>query len=501
MTFIPGTALRDNSDDFGEKIQMLLKSQSYSKLFSKGGADAGQFVAMEQKTGHDSERLFIHDASATNRRFLLKMKDGMDERAIKLMKQVMATMDGSVNHSIAQVYKGLVVSFPDGKLPLSLLKSIEAIEWIEQDNKVKAFERQEMAPWGLARISHPTDPYPSIYDFDTTGKGVTAYLIDSGVLVEHPDLAGRAKIGFSVIKSGEDCAGHGTEVASALAGTNCGVAKECNIVVAQVLDCDGSGDNTDLVAALDWIVENHQKPAIINMSVGGPKSRSIDLAVQRAISKGIPVIVAAGNSSSDACGLSPSGAQNVICVGASTEDNARATFSNFGNCVTLFAPGTNIPIATTPADQVMNGFGFVSGTSIATPIVAGIVALLLEKNPSFSPQEIRDRLLSLAVMGQLNPIDLMGSPNLLAQAPRMSTKRTGVQLLAPGSVPSFADPSSLGMGSVEVATMIGCVVLFGIFIGIILIRFIRSKIRERTPSSNSSSTVEVRADPSKNTII
>jgi subtilisin family serine protease/uncharacterized protein YneF (UPF0154 family) len=251
------------------------------------------------------------------------------------------------------------------------------------------------------------------------------------------ELGDRGKLGYTAFPDlPADCAGHGTEVASVIAGTNVGVAKSANIIVAQVLDCLGDGKNSDLIDSISWIIETHQKPAIINMSLGGDRSPSIENAVKAAIAAGIPVIVAAGNSNIDACTQTPAAVSEAITVAASTQKNTKAKFSNFGPCVDIFAPGVDILAATTP-EKSRNGWNFASGTSFAAPMVAGVAALLLEKNPSWTPSQLTDALSNMGARSVLDKKTLNGSPNILLQAPS-SISRLPILV-------KLADPSYLPM--------------------------------------------------------
>lgn len=236
------------------------------------------------------------------------------------------------------------------------------------------------------------------------------------------ELGNRAVLGYSVYPNlPADCAGHGTQVSSLIAGTNVGVAKKASVVAAQVLDCLGDGKNSDLIDALSWVIETHQKPAIINMSLGGDRSPSIEKAVKAAISAGIPVIVSAGNSNIDACTQSPAAVAEAITVAASTQSNSRAKFSNFGPCVDIFAPGVDI-LAATSLLKSRNGWKFSSGTSFASPFVAGVSALILEKYPQMTPAELLETIKTLGAVGVMKSSDLNGSPNILVQAPPANTK-------------------------------------------------------------------------------
>lgn len=199
------------------------------------------------------------------------------------------------------------------------------------------------------------------------------------------------------------------------------MAKKANIVAAQVLDCTGYGKNSDLIDALSWIIETHKKPAVINMSMGGDRSRSLEKAVNAAVAAGISVVVAAGNSNINACTQSPAAAESAITVAASNQSNGRAKFSNFGSCVDIFAPGVDILSAST-TQKSRNGWNFASGTSFSAPLVAGVVALLLEKNPNWSPGEIEKAIKKMGASSVLREKSLNGSPNLLLQAPHANSK-------------------------------------------------------------------------------
>lgn len=222
-----------------------------------------------------------------------------------------------------------------------------------------------------------------------------------------------------------------------IGGTNVGVAKLSNVIVAQVLNCLGDGKSSDLISALSWVIETHQKPAIINMSLGGDRSPSIENAVKAAVAAGIPVIVAAGNSNIDACTQTPAAVAEAITVAASTSKNTRAKFSNFGPCVDIFAPGVDILSATT-LEKSRNGWRFSSGTSFSAPMVAGVSALLLEKNPNWTPLQLEAALKKLGANSVLSSNSLNGSPNLLLQAPPSNSKLPIlVQLAGSNYLPMF----------------------------------------------------------------
>lgn len=224
------------------------------------------------------------------------------------------------------------------------------------------------------------------------------------------------------------------------------------------MDCLGDGKNSDLIDALTWIIETHQKPAIINMSLGGDRSPSIENAVKAAIAVGISVVVAAGNANVDACTQTPAAVSEAITVAASTQKNTKAKFSNFGPCVDIFAPGVDILAATTP-QKSRNGWNFASGTSFAAPMVAGVAALLLEKNPTWSPAQIADALNKMGAKAVLNKKTLNGSPNILLQAPASNSNLPVLVKLADSlSLPVLGYHTSSIVSAELILVICSCVV-------------------------------------------
>jgi subtilisin family serine protease len=241
-------------------------------------------------------------------------------------------------------------------------------------------QSQAGAPWGLDRIDSPNLPLDSVYNYNRTGSNVKAYVVDTGVRTTHVDFGGRVSSGFSSISDGNgvnDCNGHGTHVAGTIAGQTFGVAKSATIVPVRVLSCEGSGTLSGVIAGLDWIGANHipGTPAVVNLSLGGAASSTLDAAVSGLIEKGISVVVAAGNSSADACTFSPARVPAAITVAASTSSDSFASWSNFGNCVDVIAPGAGIVSSWASSDTAS---AISSGTSMAAPHVAGAIALMLE---------------------------------------------------------------------------------------------------------------------------
>jgi serine protease len=282
-----------------------------------------------------------------------------------------------------------------------------------QENGMKyAIGTQNGATWGLDRIDQRDRPLNQTYTWDSDGTGVTAYVVDTGVRVTHTNLGNRASHGFSAIDDGNgssDCHGHGTHVAGTVGSTTYGVAKNVQIKAVRVLNCQGSGTDAEVIAGINYVKDSHSGPSVANMSLGGDAAPALDLAVQQAIAAGVSFVVAAGNESRDACLVSPARAPEAVTVGATTNSDGRAFYSNFGTCLDIFAPGDNITSLWGTGDSATST---ISGTSMASPHVAGAAALILAANPAFTPAQVREALVANASSGKVgNPGN--GSPNKL----------------------------------------------------------------------------------------
>ncbi|MEU6544316.1 S8 family peptidase [Streptomyces sp. NPDC046859] len=267
--------------------------------------------------------------------------------------------------------------------------------------------------WGLDRIDQKNLPLNSSYTYpDSAGQGVTAYIIDTGVRITHQDFGGRASYGYDAIdndNTAQDGNGHGTHVAGTVAGSSYGVAKKAKIVGVRVLNNSGSGTTAQVVAGIDWVARNAVKPAVANMSLGGGADTALDTAVRNAIASGVTFAVAAGNESTNASTRSPARVAEAITVGATTSTDAKASYSNYGSALDLFAPGSSITSSWNSGDSATNT---ISGTSMATPHVAGAAALHLADNPAATPAQVASALTAAATTGVVTSPGT-GSPNRL----------------------------------------------------------------------------------------
>jgi subtilisin family serine protease len=273
--------------------------------------------------------------------------------------------------------------------------------------------------WGLDRVDQRNLPLDSIYSYadGAGGAGVRAYVIDSGIRTTHTQFGGRASAGYGV---NYDCFGHGTHVAGTIGGSTYGVAKGVQLVSVQVLDCMGNASMSSVAAAVDWVTANAVRPAVANMSLGGPYYLPVNQAVQNSIASGIVYVLAAGNFNSAACAISPASTPEAITVGATDSSDQRAGFSNYGSCLDLFAPGVDITSSYSAFWGDDNTTALMSGTSMASPHVAGAVAVYLSMFPSATPAQVHDHF----KIGRGSTVGLVGnpgagSPNLLLHARSM----------------------------------------------------------------------------------
>ncbi|KAF9993731.1 hypothetical protein BGZ79_001583 [Entomortierella chlamydospora] len=318
----------------------------------------------------------------------------------------------SIYHRYGKV-PGFAAKF--GAAALKEIMASEEVDYVEQDSIVTIQGTQTSPPsWGLTRVSERnldlTQPY--LYN-NAAGEGVTAYVVDTGVYVNHSEFGGRATFGANFISGSEDTDenGHGTHVSGTIGGTTYGIAKKVNIVGVKVLNASGSGSTSGVIAGMDWVAANAVAgKSVVNMSLGGGKSQAIDDAAGRLYAANIPLIVAAGNDeTADACDGSPSGAPNTFAVAASDNTDTTAYFTSWGSCVSIFGPGVDITSAWIGSPD---GSNTISGTSMATPHVVGVAASYLSQGNFASAQALFDKLTSTATPNKIQG-DLKGSPNKL----------------------------------------------------------------------------------------
>jgi subtilisin family serine protease len=307
-----------------------------------------------------------------------------------------AGLGGRVAHLYTAALSGFAVSLPTAQA--DRLSTLPGVVAVELDQPVTLAATQNPATWGLDRIDQRALPLNGNYTYTATGAGVTAYVIDTGIRLDHADFAGDATSGYDAVDGGsaDDCNGHGTHVAGTIGGSTYGVAKDVKLVAVRVLDCSGSGTNSGVIAGIDWVTSNHQpgQPAVANMSLGGGASTALDSAVSRSIADGVTYAVAAGNGNQagvpqDACKSSPARVTAALTVGASDKTDKAASFSNYGTCVDLFAPGVGITSDWYTSTSATNT---ISGTSMATPHVTGVAALYLQGNPGAAPSTVASAL-------------------------------------------------------------------------------------------------------------
>lgn len=316
-----------------------------------------------------------------------------------------AKPDYIYKHSI----KGFSIKVPEAAIR-GLLNNPK-VKYIEQDQVASIDATQTGATWGLDRVDQRNRPLDLSYTYNTNGSTVDAYIFDTGIRIDHVEFTGRRVSGYDAFGSNtNDGNGHGSHVAGTVGGTTYGIAKGVKLIAVRVLDNAGSGTNSGVIAGVDWAVGHHTaNPAVGNMSLGGGASTSLDAAVRRAVADGIVMVVAAGNSNANAANYSPARTLEAITVGATTSTDARASYSNYGSVLDIFAPGSSITSAWYTSSTAINT---ISGTSMASPHVAGVAALYLEAFPGSTPDQVSQGLKAAATPNVVTSAG-SGSPNLL----------------------------------------------------------------------------------------
>ncbi|MEV0270001.1 S8 family serine peptidase [Hamadaea sp. NPDC050747] len=330
-------------------------------------------------------------------------------------RDLSARFGGQTRHVYSAGLHGFSVVLPEAQA--RRLAADPAVAYVEQVQRIGVLDTQNNPPnWGDDRIDQRSLPLNQTFTYPANpGQGVTVYILDTGLNAGHVDFTGRVKQGVDMVDNDstpQDCHGHGTHVAGTAVGTTYGIAKKASLVSVRVLNCQGSGTNDDLIAGIDWVRTNAQKPAVANYSIGCQSrcsSAAMDSAVNNLISSGVQFVEAAGNSGDDACYYSPQGVSAAITVGNSTNADARNSTSNYGSCLDLFAPGTSIVSASYSSNT---GSATMTGTSMASPHVTGSAALYLGANPSATPAQVRNALVNNGTTGKITSPG-SGSPNVL----------------------------------------------------------------------------------------
>ncbi len=320
-----------------------------------------------------------------------------------------AQYGGEIRRVYSTALKGYSVTMSDYQA--ETLSRDKRVEFVEEDSAVSVASTQANAGWNLDRIDQRDLPMDTTYSYAGTGAGAHVYIVDTGIRTTHQEFGGRANVVFDTINDGQlDCNGHGTHVAGTVGGATYGVAKNVSLHSARVLKCDGTGQISDIVGAIDWITANRINPAVVNISItAGGFSPTMRSALDTSFASGVLFTVAAGNAADDACNYSPAGAANAITVGATWQIDERAPYSNYGSCVDVFAPGYEIVSAGTASDTATRQ---LNGTSMSSPLVAGVAAVYRAANPAASSSTASQAVINAATTGIVTSPGV-GSPNRL----------------------------------------------------------------------------------------
>jgi subtilisin family serine protease len=360
----------------------------------------------------------------------------------ELSRRLTSQHGGKLRFTYSAALKGFAAQLPPQAV--DALRRNPLVRSVEPDTRMVATDVQRPAPWNLDRIDQRVLPLSGDYTYESAGAGVSVYIIDSGIRATHAEFGGRASGAFTAINDGRgtnDCTSHGTHVAGTVGGARYGVAKGVTLVAVRVLDCSGSGPTSGVIAGVDWVTRNRRLPAVATMSMSGTQSASLNLAVQNSISSGVVYAVAAGNSAADACTFSPASTREALTVGASSNSDGVSGYSNVGPCVDIFAPGDAIRSAYSVDDT---STVYKGGTSMAAPHVAGAAALLLSANPTATPTQVADAIISGASGGVLKNAT-SGSPNRVLYS-GLSAVTPGPVAPAPAPIDT-AEPPALSPAS------------------------------------------------------
>ncbi|MFI7292110.1 S8 family peptidase [Streptomyces anulatus] len=373
---------------------------------------AGAALPAQAAPAPEGRVLHAGAAGAIPGSYIITLKETAGLRASAAQgKKLIASYGGRIERTYTSALNGYAAQL--SSTGAKRLAADPAVASVEQNQKVHSTATQTNAPWGLDRIDQPNLPLNGTFTYpDSAGVNTTVYVLDTGVRITHQDIVGRAYNGYDFVDNdnvAQDGNGHGTHVATTAAGTVYGVAKKAKIVAVRVLNNSGSGTTAGVIAGVDWITANHVASSVANVSLGGGPSTTLDNAVRRSIASGVTYSIAAGNSNAPASGFSPARVETALTVGATTRTDARATYSNHGPLVDLFAPGSDITAGWATSDTATYTG---NGTSFAAPHVAGAAAVYLTNHPGSSPAAVGTALVNGATSNVLTGVGT-GSPNKL----------------------------------------------------------------------------------------
>ncbi|MEV4946990.1 S8 family peptidase [Streptomyces sp. NPDC053755] len=425
-------------------VRRLLAAGASAALLVGAAATAGAAEAAPVPPGGEGRIVGADRPGAIDGSYIVTFRDSVARTDVPTAAKALAKRHaGSVRHTYTAALRGFSVTMTEEEA--RELAADPSVARVEADGVAYAADTQTDPPsWGLDRIDQRSLPTDARYTYATTASNVTAYVLDSGVRLSHRDFGGRAASGYDFIdndSNASDCHGHGTHVAGTVGGSSFGVAKGVKLVSVRVLNCQGSSGSSwaPVLAGIDWVTKNAVKPAVANMSIGGGKNQSVNDAVASSIASGVTWVVAAGNNNADSCQYSPASTPTALTVGATTSRDARATGwsngqgSNHGSCLDIFAPGDSIVSTSHSGDTASRSD---SGTSMASPHVAGAAALILAANPTWSPAQVREKLVADATADKVTDART-GSPNRLLY--------TGAGTTPPPTGPRFENTDDLAI--------------------------------------------------------